>query len=92
MEVCEVNLHTNGGQEYLENAVKYPIDERRVLAKGFGVTTHDPDIAVMQFSKTAKFYYPNNKERYNTNKTSKIFNESDYNDSMNNVHYKRNRN
>ena len=56
MEVCEVNLHTNGGQEYLENAVKYPIDERRVLAKGFGVTTHDPDTAVMQFSKTARFY------------------------------------
>ena len=54
MEICEVNLHTNGGQEYLENAVKYPIDERRVLAKGFGVTTHDPDTAVMQFSKTAR--------------------------------------
>ncbi len=61
MEICEVNLHTNGGQEYLENAVKYPIDERRVLAKGFGVTTHDPDIAVMQFSKTARFYNNENK-------------------------------
>ena len=41
-----------------------------------------------RMNRSSKYYFPNIKEKYAINKNNKIYNESDYNDSINNAYYK----
>lgn len=56
MEIFEVNLHTTGDCNCLNTVVGYPIKGNEVLSKGYGVTTHDPYSAALQFRKVAEFW------------------------------------
>ena len=46
----------------------------------------------LSMNKSSKYFYPNFKERYASKKNSRIYNESDFNDSINNTYYNKNRN
>lgn len=57
-------VHSDGGKEYVHSASNYTTNEDSVLAKGFGVTTDNPQTTEMQFNQTAKFWDNENKNPF----------------------------
>ena len=48
--------HADGGNNYRLNAMKYCLDERCILKKGYGVDIIDPEVAAMQFHNVDAFW------------------------------------
>ena len=55
-DILEVITHSDGGDKYRNNAMKYCMDDRCVARKGYGIDQYDPKIAAMQFKKNAEFW------------------------------------
>lgn len=64
MAVVIITTHTDGGKKYVESASNYPTNEDSVLAKGYGVTTENPNTTQMQFNNTANFWNNQNKNQF----------------------------
>ena len=64
MEILKIITRASGGENYVDNATKYLLDDRCVMAQGYGVSTNNADSAAMQFKQTAKFWNNQNKNQF----------------------------
>ena len=64
MEILKIITHASGGENYVDNATNYLLDNRCVMAQGYGVSTNSADSAAMQFKQTAKFWNNQNKNQF----------------------------
>lgn len=64
MEILKIITHASGGENYVDNATNYLLDNRCVMAKCYGVSTNSADSAAMQFKQTAKFWNNQNKNQF----------------------------
>lgn len=51
----------SGGDNYVDNATNYLLDERSNIKHGYGVTVNNANSAAMQFKQTARFW--NNQDK-----------------------------
>lgn len=56
MEIFKIIKHTDGGADYLRNAVNYLTDGREVMKAGIGVTANNTAAAYDEFLTTAKYF------------------------------------
>ena len=55
MEILKVITRASGRDNYVDNANNYLLDNRCVMAQGYGVSSNNADSAALQFKQTAKF-------------------------------------
>lgn len=63
-DIFKVITHTDGGENYVENATKYPSNEDCVGLRGYGVDCNDPSTAKEQFLSVAKYYGNEGKNQF----------------------------
>ena len=63
MELLKVITRSTGGDDYIDNAVKYLYDKRCVMRQGYGVDTHNASSATTAIKQTTKFWGNQNKNQ-----------------------------
>lgn len=56
MQIIKTITHADGGNDYRLNAMRYCLDERCILKKGYGVDIIDPEMAAMHFRNVDAFW------------------------------------
>ena len=64
MELLKIISRASGGEEYVDNATNYLLDDRCCMRQGYGVSVNNADSAAMQFKQTAKFWNNQNKNPF----------------------------
>lgn len=64
IDILKVITHADGGEDYAENATKYPAKECCVGLRGYGVDCNDPATAKMQFDTMAKYHGNDGKNQF----------------------------
>ena len=64
MEILKIITRASGGENYVDNATNYLLDDRCVMAQGYGVSPNNADSAAMQFKQTARFWNNQNKNQF----------------------------
>ena len=64
MQVIKIITHANGGDDYRLNAMRYCLDERCILKKGYGVDIRNPETAAMHFRNVDAFWNKYNKNPF----------------------------
>ncbi len=64
MEILKMITRASGRENYVDNAANYLLDDRCVMAQGYGVSSNNADSAALQFKQTAKFWNNQNKNQF----------------------------
>ena len=64
MEIIKVKTYVGCTDDYMDNIVKYPINEDSVAVMGYGVDVKDPENTKRQFKAMAKYYGNNQKNPF----------------------------